>query len=100
MDLLQKTYYVQIGANRIYGNTCTLVWVTTARRGAVKLNLLFHQTRVLKYNIQWPFGNLTYANMMETMDRFDTNDQRDLVDVYEQLIGKENVAPSRTAASL
>ncbi|RJX47816.1 hypothetical protein [Halonotius pteroides] len=56
-------------------------------------DLPFCRTRFLKHNMQWPFGDIAYADMMETMDRFDTNDQRDLVGVYEQLIGNESCDP-------
>ena len=53
----------------------------------------FCRTRFLNHNMEWPFGDIAYADMMETMDRFDTNDQRDLVGVYEQLIGNEGCDP-------
>jgi uncharacterized protein YprB with RNaseH-like and TPR domain len=53
----------------------------------------FCRTRFLNHNMEWPFGDIAYADMMETMDRFDTNDQRDLVGVYEQLIGNESCDP-------
>ena len=56
-------------------------------------DLPFCRTRFLNHNMQWPFGDIAYADMMETMDRFDTNDQRDLVGVYEQLIGNESCDP-------
>lgn len=35
----------------------------------------------------WPFLDLAYTDMMETVDRFDTGDESGLVGVYEQLIG-------------
>ena len=41
----------------------------------------------------WPFQDLAYADMMETVDQFDTGDERDLVGVYEQLIGDESCDP-------
>ena len=56
-------------------------------------DLPFCRTRFLNHNMEWPFGDIAYADMMETMDRFDTNDQRDLVGVYEQLIGNESCDP-------
>ena len=56
-------------------------------------DLPFCRTRFLNHNMQWPFGDIAYADMMETMDRFDTNDQRDLVGVYDQLIGNESCDP-------
>ena len=51
------------------------------------------RTRFLAHDMQWPFGDIAYADMMETMDRFDTNDQRDLVGVYKQLIGNPTCDP-------
>ena len=56
-------------------------------------DLPFCRTRFLNHDMEWPFGDIAYADMMETMDRFDTNDQRDLVGVYEQLIGNESCDP-------
>ena len=56
-------------------------------------DLPFCRTRFLNHNMQWPFVDIAYADMMETMDRFDTNDQRDLVGVYDQLIGNESCDP-------
>ena len=41
----------------------------------------------------WPFGDIAYADMMQIVDRFDTNDQRDLVGVYDELIGEESCDP-------
>ena len=63
-------------------------------------DLPFCRTRFLNHDMEWPFGDIAYADMMEAIDRFDTNDQRDLVGVYERLIGNEPVTPSRTTAGL
>jgi len=43
--------------------------------------------------MEWPFRDLAYADMMETVDRFDTGDERDLVGVYEQLVDKPTCDP-------
>jgi len=56
-------------------------------------DLPFCRTRFLNHDMEWPFRDVAYADMMETIDRFDTNDQRDLVGVYEQLIGDESCDP-------
>jgi len=57
-------------------------------------DLPFCRTRFLNHDMEWPFRDLAYADMMETVvDRFDTNDQGDLVGVYDQLIGNESCDP-------
>jgi hypothetical protein len=44
--------------------------------------------------MDWPFDDLAYADMMEAVvDRFDTGDKRDLVGVYDQLIGNDTCDP-------
>jgi uncharacterized protein YprB with RNaseH-like and TPR domain len=56
-------------------------------------DLPFCRTRFLNHDMGWPFGDIAYADMMQIVDRFDTNDQRDLVGVYEELIGEESCDP-------
>jgi uncharacterized protein YprB with RNaseH-like and TPR domain len=56
-------------------------------------DLPFCRTRFLQQEMDWPFRDVAYADMMEIVDRFDTNDQRDLVGVYEALIGDETCDP-------
>ena len=57
-------------------------------------DLPFCRTRFLNHNMEWPFRDLAYADMMETIvDRFDTNDQGDLVGVYNELIGNPTCDP-------
>ena len=63
-------------------------------------DLPFCRTRFLDHDMDWPFGDLAYADMMELVDRFDTQDQRDLVGVYDYLLGNETCDPSRTAVRL
>ena len=57
-------------------------------------DLPFCRTRFLDHDMDWPFGDLAYADMMEAVvDRFDTNDQGDLVGVYDALIGNPTCDP-------
>jgi uncharacterized protein YprB with RNaseH-like and TPR domain len=56
-------------------------------------DLPFCRTRFLTHDMEWPFRDLAYADMMETVDRFDTGDKRDLVGVYKQLISEESCDP-------
>ena len=56
-------------------------------------DLPFCRTRFLNHDMAWPFGDIAYADMMQIVDRFDTNDQRDLVGVYDELIGQESCDP-------
>jgi len=63
-------------------------------------DLPFCRTRFLNHDMEWPFRDLAYADMMETVDRFDTGDERDLVGVYGQLIGKATCDPFEAARNL
>lgn len=56
-------------------------------------DLPFCRTRFLNHDMEWPFQDLAYADMMETIERFETHDQRDLVGVYDQLIGNPTCDP-------
>jgi len=56
-------------------------------------DLPFCRTRFLDHDMDWPFGDLAYADVMEMVDRFDTQDRRDLVGVYELLLGNETCDP-------
>jgi len=56
-------------------------------------DLPFCRTRFLDHDMDWPFGDLAYADMMDMVDRFDTQDQRDLVGVYDHLLGNETCYP-------
>jgi len=60
-------------------------------------DLPFCRTRFLDHDMEWPFRDLAYADMMETVDRFDTGDERDLVGVYEQPIGDESCDPFKNS---
>lgn len=56
-------------------------------------DLPFCRTRFLRHDMSWPFGDVAYADMMQIADRFDTNDQHDLVGVYDALVGEETCDP-------
>ena len=56
-------------------------------------DLPFVRTACVSHNVAWPFPDMAYADVFEFVDRFDTNDQSDLVGVYDQLIGKPNCDP-------
>jgi len=56
-------------------------------------DLPFCRTRFLNHDMEWPFQDLAYADMMETIERFETHDQSDLVGVYDQLIGNPTCDP-------
>lgn len=56
-------------------------------------DLPFVRTACVTHDVEWPFPNLAYADMLDVMDRFETNDNSDLVGVYEELIGKETCDP-------
>lgn len=56
-------------------------------------DLPFLRSACHRNGVQWPFGDIAYADMMEVMDRFDTGDTNDLVGVYDRLIGEESCDP-------
>jgi uncharacterized protein YprB with RNaseH-like and TPR domain len=56
-------------------------------------DLPFVRTACVTHDIEWPFPNLPYADMLDVVDRFETNDKSDLVGVYNELIGKETCDP-------
>lgn len=62
-------------------------------------DLPFCRTRFLQHEMDWPFGDVAYADMMQIVDRFDTNDQSDLVGVYDALIGAETCDPFADSAA-
>ena len=62
-------------------------------------DLPFCRTRFLQHGMDWPFGDVAYADMMQIVDRFDTNDQRDLVGVYDVLVGEETCDPFENSAA-
>jgi uncharacterized protein YprB with RNaseH-like and TPR domain len=62
-------------------------------------DLPFCRTRFLRHDMDWPFRDVAYADMMQIADRFDTNDQRDLVGVYDVLVGEETCDPFQDSAA-
>jgi uncharacterized protein YprB with RNaseH-like and TPR domain len=56
-------------------------------------DLPFVRTACVRHGIEWPFPNLAYADVMNVVDRFETQDQDDLVSVYQELIGRESCDP-------
>ena len=62
-------------------------------------DLPFCRTRFLQHGMDWPFGDVAYADMMQIVDRFDTNEQRDLVGVYDALVGEETCDPFEDSAA-
>lgn len=47
----------------------------------------------VKHEVDWPFPNLAYADVLDSVDRFDTNDRSDLVGVYNEPLGNEPCDP-------
>ena len=62
-------------------------------------DLPFVRTACISHNADWPFPNMAYADVFEFIDRFDTNDQRDLVGVYDELISGESCDPFEDSKS-
>lgn len=56
-------------------------------------DLPFCRTRCHRHDIDWFFGDIAYADMMQVVDRFDTDDHADLVGVYNSLIGDQTCDP-------
>jgi hypothetical protein len=56
-------------------------------------DLPFLRSACHRNDVQWPFGDLAYADTMEVMNRFDTGGTNDLVGVYDLLIGENCCDP-------
>lgn len=56
-------------------------------------DLPFVRTACVRHNVEWPFPDLAYADMLDVVGRFETNDENDLVGVYDKLIGKDSCDP-------
>ena len=56
-------------------------------------DLPFVRTACIRHGLDWPFPDLAYADVFSFIDRFDTNDEQGLVEVYDELIGRENCDP-------
>jgi len=56
-------------------------------------DLPFVRTACVRHDVDWPFPNLAYADVLTVVERFNTNDKSDLVGVYEQLRGNGTCDP-------
>jgi hypothetical protein len=56
-------------------------------------DLPFLRTACVRWGADWPFPDIAYADMLDVIDRFDTDDMNDLVGVYDHLIGDETCDP-------
>ena len=56
-------------------------------------DLPFVRTACIRHDLDWAFPDLAYADVFSFIDRFDTNDEQGLVEVYDELIGKESCDP-------
>ena len=56
-------------------------------------DLPFLRSACVERGVPWPFPDMAYADMLDVVDRFNTNDTRDLVGVYDRLIGGETCDP-------
>lgn len=56
-------------------------------------DLPFCRTRYLKNDMDWPFNDIAYVDVMDLMKRFATGDDTDLVGTYDSLIGRETCDP-------
>jgi len=56
-------------------------------------DLPFVRTACISHNLDWPFPDIAYADVFSFIDRFDTNDEKGLVEVYNELIGKDSCDP-------
>ncbi|MFC6770089.1 hypothetical protein ACFQDD_00875 [Halorubrum pallidum] len=62
-------------------------------------DLPFVRTACVTHNVDWPFRNIAYADMLDVVDRFDTDDKNDLVGVYKELIGNNSCDPFEDSQS-
>jgi len=56
-------------------------------------DLPFVRSACVRCNVEWPFPDIAYADVMTMMNRFDTDDKNDLVSVYQKLIGNDDCDP-------
>jgi len=62
-------------------------------------DLPFLRTACISHDLDWPFPNMAYADVFEFVDRFDTHDEKGLVGVYDELIGKPHCDPFTDSGS-
>jgi len=56
-------------------------------------DLPFLRSACVERGVTWPFPDVAYADMLDIVNRFETDDARDLVGVYDRLIGGETSDP-------
>ena len=62
-------------------------------------DLPFVRTACISHDLEWPFPNIAYADVFSFIDRFDTNDEKGLVGVYDELIGGTSCDPFEDSGS-
>lgn len=58
----------------------------------------FVRTACVQHSVPWPFPDIAYADMFDVVERFNTNDESGLGEVYDQLIGNEMCDPFKDSA--
>jgi len=56
-------------------------------------DLPFVRTACISHDLDWPFPDMAYADVFSFIDRFDTNGEKGLVEVYDELMGKGSCDP-------
>lgn len=56
-------------------------------------DLPFVRSRCVAYGCAWPFAGLAYVDVLEVVDRFETDDVADLAGVYDTLVGAQTCDP-------
>lgn len=56
-------------------------------------DLPFLRTACVHHDVDWPFAEFAYADVMAMVDRFNTGDAADLAGVYDALIGRDHGDP-------
>lgn len=73
--------------------TGTISLCSMVRRGVVGSISRFSDEPCVRKTVEWPFPDVAYADVMTMVDRFETGDANDLVDVYETLLGDSHCDP-------
>ncbi len=56
-------------------------------------DLPYLRSKYAAHDVSWPDLEVAYADMLDVIDRFATDDVRDLVGVHERLVGRETCDP-------
>lgn len=78
--------------NRLDGNTHYLTAFNGETWGG-GFDIPFCRTAYLQHGKEWPLGDIAYADMVQIVDRFNTDGHSDLVGVYDVLIGEDTCDP-------